>query len=211
MEGDGVAKYVDIFKQWLAGWRAGSPKQPPARQQAGLTGKETGRNLLVLGLIGALILLFGRFQQDDVPTGGTIKEPTATSPATSTQQSSAAELALVLSQIAGAGRVDVYITMENGPQQEIAEETSVERTLGTGSANDDVITTRETRRPVTISDDAARTERPILLQQREPQVRGVVVVADGAADVEIRRRLTQAVETALGVSAHRVSVYARSR
>ncbi len=199
-----MSKFLDTWQRW---WKGGREAAEPAAEGEGkgLLGKDTGRNLAILAVLGAVLLLLGRggSPEETAPTSGKAQAPAAAPSAVAGVAADTAvhdELARVLTMIAGAGRVDVYITFDNGPEQVIAEEVTVEKSNG-----------RESRRPVTVRDDAARSERPIVLQQREPQVRGVVVVADGAADPEIRRTLAEAAATALGVPAYRISVFPRSR
>ncbi len=42
--------------------------------------------------------------------------------------------------------------------------------------------------------------------ERQPTVRGVIVVAQGAADISVRMKLQSAVQAVLGVEASRVEV-----
>ncbi|HHW10984.1 MAG TPA: hypothetical protein GXX29_13550, partial [Firmicutes bacterium] len=122
----------------------------------------------------------------------------------------AGELERLLSQVAGAGRVEVYITMESGPRQVLAEEVTTEKSTGTGNgANGTGSLLRESRRPLTVRDEAARSEKPVVLVQIEPEIRGVLVLADGAGDAALRYTLAKAVATILGVDIHKVSVLSR--
>lgn len=49
-----------------------------------------------------------------------------------------------------------------------------------------------------------------MLREIKPQVRGVIVVAEGAEDIEVKMRLYDAVKTVLQVSGDRVQVYAKN-
>ena len=46
----------------------------------------------------------------------------------------------------------------------------------------------------------------VVLMERQPTVRGVIVVAQGAADISVRMKLQSAVQAVLGVEASRVEV-----
>ena len=47
----------------------------------------------------------------------------------------------------------------------------------------------------------------IVLKEIKPEVKGVIVVAEGAENIEVKEKLYQAVKTALGISGNRVEVY----
>lgn len=49
-------------------------------------------------------------------------------------------------------------------------------------------------------------ESPIVLQEKKPEIRGVLVVAKGANNVQIKQTIIEAVTRALGVPSHRVAV-----
>jgi stage III sporulation protein AG len=50
-----------------------------------------------------------------------------------------------------------------------------------------------------------------VLTEIEPTVRGVIVIAEGAADVSVRVKLSNAVMTVLGISADRIEVFEMKR
>lgn len=70
-------------------------------------------------------------------------------------------------------------------------------------------TRTESSRPATISGSGG-TET-IVLTEIEPTVRGVIVIAEGAADVSVRVKLSNAVMTVLGISADRIEVFEMKR
>ena len=47
----------------------------------------------------------------------------------------------------------------------------------------------------------------IVLTEIEPTIRGVIVIAEGAADVSVRLKLQNAVITVLGITAERIDVF----
>lgn len=50
------------------------------------------------------------------------------------------------------------------------------------------------------------SDKPIILAEHRPVIAGVLVVAEGARDPSIKLRIGKAVEIAVGVPAHRVTV-----
>lgn len=112
-----------------------------------------------------------------------------------------ARLMKTLSCIRGAGSVQVMITYDTGP--EIVPATRRDVQVSTGGASSE--SRAESQEPVTVyqnGEDAA-----IVLTERMPTVRGVIVVAEGAADISVKLKLQSAVQAALGVEAARVEVF----
>ena len=66
----------------------------------------------------------------------------------------------------------------------------------------------ETSQPATRSGEEG--SEPIVLYEKEPEIRGVIVVAEGAADVAVRLDLQRAVCAVLDVPISAVEVFERS-
>lgn len=114
----------------------------------------------------------------------------------------------ILGSIRGAGRVRVMITYDTSSRLVPAMSTDVQSgtTENTSGESQSVSETRtESSRPATISGSGG-TET-IVLTEIEPTVRGVIVTAEGAADVSVRLKLSNAVMTVLGISADRIEVF----
>lgn len=88
----------------------------------------------------------------------------------------------ILSQIAGAGGVHVMVVMENDGVRAAAQDGT--RTLMQGNA-------------------------PFVTEEKAPEVRGVLVVAEGAASARVREALSEAVSALLGIDIHKIKVYER--
>ena len=50
---------------------------------------------------------------------------------------------------------------------------------------------------------------PMVINQSNPTVKGVIVTADGADDIKIKRQLTEAVSAVLKVEPHKICIYKR--
>ena len=114
----------------------------------------------------------------------------------------------ILSQIEGAGEVDVMITYESSEEIQPAfitntttEETKEvdqqggERTVTTSSENKTMIT--------------SSSNEPIVIKTNQPKINGVIVVATGAKDLTVKETLYSAVQTALQVQGHQVEIYTK--
>ena len=114
----------------------------------------------------------------------------------------------ILSQIEGAGEVDVMITYESSEEIQPAFNTNTtteetkevdqqggERTVTTSSENKTMIT--------------SSANDPIVIKTNQPKINGVIVVATGAKDLNVKETLYSAVQTALQVQGHQVEIYTK--
>lgn len=114
----------------------------------------------------------------------------------------------VLSQIQGAGQVSVMITYESGPEIVAAYESSETNntTEEKGEAGISKTTKqRETnKKPAELQNQGSTS--PMILKEKQPEIRGVIVVAQGANDIKVKMELTTAVKTVLNIPVHKVKV-----
>lgn len=112
------------------------------------------------------------------------------------------ELTRILDQMLGAKDTQVFLTLEGGRKLEIAYATTEEARSSADGGSE----RRFTSTPVTLRDDGARKEVPLILEQLEPKVRGVLVVVNRTFDSSLRFQLAQAVATVLQVPMYRIEV-----
>lgn len=129
---------------------------------------------------------------------------TAASAGTDTQADLEARLEQILSQVDGAGRVQVMVTYETGPEIVPAVKTDTQNSSSDSSSGQNTTSTTQDSEPVTVQGKDG-TE-PMVLVQKEPVVLGVLVVAEGASDLEVNLRLAQAVQVALQIAPDRIEV-----
>jgi len=129
------------------------------------------------------------------------------------QKSLQTDLERILSQVAGAGRVSVNVTLDGGPSYLYGEnETVTEKKTDEKDRNGGTRLIDEVSRVVqmVILHQGSGGDKPVVVQVKRPQVTGVLVVADGAADSRVRARLIEAVSTLLDLPTYRVVVVPRS-
>lgn len=106
------------------------------------------------------------------------------------------ELAQILSQIQGVGKVQVLLTVKAG-------ESTIYQT-------DEDITTSETgssiRKETVIITDSDRDQQPLVVQTLPPQYLGAVIVCQGAENASVRLAVVEAVCKATGLGADKISV-----
>ncbi len=117
------------------------------------------------------------------------------------------KLVTILSKLNGVGKVSVMVTLENSIEKITAANTT--KTTENTVENDSEGGTREVHREDITTQVVTRGNDGSLLVVKEikPTVQGVIVVAEGANDPEIKEMLYDAVKTVLGIKGNKVQVY----
>lgn len=115
-----------------------------------------------------------------------------------------ADMVRILSQIKGAGTVDVAITVSGSSRSEYAYNSNNSQKDVDETGDSPSQSTETTVSQTLASDDSG----PVLVEETRPQVRGIVVVAQGASDPYVRRQLFLAVEGLFDLPANRIVIVA---
>lgn len=115
-----------------------------------------------------------------------------------------AELVKVLSQIDGAGEVDIIITYTGTSEKVIANTKSTHTSTSGGSVSTSTSTVTET--PIVINSNGA--SKLYVIKELMPDIKGVVVVAEGAKNAKVRLELMRAVQTILDINANSIEIFA---
>ncbi|WP_066637587.1 stage III sporulation protein AG [Desulfolucanica intricata] len=176
--------------------------------------------LLGIAAFGVLLMLVGSFGSDskseqESQANQLIKEQTSdsglteSSGMTKTETELADKVRQLLSQIQGAGEVEVSVHLATSSQSQYAvntvtgQKTTEEKDQGGGTR---ILTeTTENGQLVLIRGDNG-SEVPVVAKESAPEIAGVLVVAQGAGDPQIKARLFEATRVALGVEAHKIMV-----
>ncbi len=187
--------------------------------------KKLIENTAIIIIIGVIIIIAGStiFSKKSVdpeisPTetepqvaGMTAHDTALPAPASDALESRLKEL---LNQVQGVGKVDVMITYattsENVPAYDIKKSVgnTEEKDSEGGTRN---VSEEEFESALTYEDSRSGGKSPVILKQLEPQVKGVLVVAEGADCVEVRDRIINAVAVVLDVPVHKVQVAQRKK
>ncbi len=119
-----------------------------------------------------------------------------------------ARLEDILSTVRGAGRVRVLVTYATAGERVAATVSTLDESVSESSGGATATRSeqsREMRQPATVSTDGGQS--PIILVEKEPEIRGVIVVAEGAADPSVRLSLQRAVQAVTGVSLSSIEVF----
>ncbi len=136
-----------------------------------------------------------------------------TSNSTPKEKSLEEKLETILSLIEGAGKVDVLITYANGVEQVPMYNTKQNTT--TTQEEDNAGGTRKTeeisQEQNIIFSENGNVKTPVMKQTINPEIIGVIVVADGAGNMNVKENLIHAVEASLNIPTHRIQVFARKK
>lgn len=168
--------------------------------------------LIWLGLLGILLLLSGGIL-DNLSTKSKVEVPmeVVKSPLPSNntyEEVLEGKLSLILAKVKGAGTVAVHITLENSSTQEHAKNMIKEsKVIQEKDTSGGIRTTTETKESEQILMSKENgIDRPVLVQEIKPLIKGVLVLAEGASDSIVKANLTKAVEAGLGVPPYRITV-----
>jgi len=173
--------------------------------------------LVALVALGVFALMLGRNipAPADIIDYVTEKPPAATQPTyhvtTTFEQERALEARLeaFFSLVEGAGKVRVMISPLTGRETIFAVD--VNKSESSSTEQDAQGGTRETRQyqsqeKTVMITDRQGTSNPLVLREVEPQIRGIVIIAEGGNSPVVRDALTRAARAVLGLDAHMIQV-----
>lgn len=113
-----------------------------------------------------------------------------------------------LSQMAGAGKVKVVISMKSSEEKVVEKDQPVTRSntsetdSGGGTRN---INNLETGESTVYSSEGTDSE-PYVVKVIQPEVEGVIVLAEGAGTGNVSKNISEAIQVLFGIDAHKIKV-----
>lgn len=101
-----------------------------------------------------------------------------------------------LSKVAGAGKVQVVLTLKNGGRKVLATDVSTSSDSGTY---------QQDRTTVVVSQGSSQ-QAPVELQQIYPQFQGALIICPGGDDAAVRLKLAEAVSALTGLGTDKISI-----
>lgn len=148
--------------------------------------------VLIIIVIGIVLLLWPTSERER----NAVTDGSGTVPETFDLEALEEKLSRTLSQVEGAGKVTVTLTVKSGMEQVLASD----RTTSVSERGSSV--EEET---VLISTGSGQQDT-VLLKQKYPTFQGALIVCEGGDNVELRLLLTQAVSALTGLGADRITV-----
>ena len=187
-----------MLEEWIRGIR------PNATEEGISSRNKWSRYLLVILVgVGILALIW--------PTGknqpAQVTEKSASSSVDQSREKISQELEDILSQVEGAGQVSVSLSLTSDGLKNYASNTKND--VRETSEQDRNGGNRKIREENTSSEVAVSGGSALLVEEKAPQIQGVLVVAEGAADAEVKEELSDATAALLNLSPHQVRVLPR--
>jgi len=177
-------------------------------------------NLIILLCVGITFLIAAKFFSD---ISGPIKnndEPSSTNIVQQTNSESINkinyvkelenQLSNILGKINDAGKVSVMITLKSSSEvvpakdETISDKVTNEKDTDGGTR---VINESNTNDKVVFQNEQGGNSKPLIVKELNPEIKGVIIVAEGAKNSHVKLQISQAVQTVLDIPAFRVTVY----
>lgn len=175
------------------------------------------KNKFMLWIMGAVgvVLLFNPFdwfrggEQTAVPSAPqSVSVNTESTTMSQYEQAYEKRLTEILDTVRGVNDVQVMVNIDSTEEIQYAIDSTSNKQTTSENAKDGGT------RTLTQFDESGKlvmlkkngTDQPVVVKTIKPRVRGVVVVAKGAEDVKIQALITDAVQRALEVPPHKISI-----
>lgn len=170
------------------------------------------RNLLILLLVGAILLivssiLFEGKDKKDPYSNRSLPENETEFTTEDYSEVLEKKLEQILSEIKGVGNVKVMVTLEDTAEKIPATNTTknqeTSREEDSQGGNREILREDSSAQIVTKGGEGTL----IVLKELKPEVKGVIVVAEGAENLEVQEKLYHAVKTVLAIPGNKVEIY----
>ncbi len=165
--------------------------------------------LVLIFVLGIFLFSTSSFIKKQAIASEEVKETSAVETASTSystyEEKLTVELEDILSQVAGAGQVKCMITFANTTETVYAtdyeedkssvverDSESGERTTTTGNKDEKLV--------------FVGNDEPVVVKELLPKVEGIVIVAQGGENVNIRKQFTEVATALLDVDAHKVQI-----
>lgn len=169
--------------------------------------------LVGLAALGAMLMILsgtGAAKDNTTQPAVTPKQSVVGNPQGDTVKEMEDNLQSILSQVAGAGRVEVEIHLADSGQTNYATNVTTDKKASTekdsgGTTN---VTTDDSESDQLVLNQSGgdATGAPVVSQKKAPRVDGVLIIAEGATNPEVRESLSEAAAVALHVAPYQVLV-----
>lgn len=171
-----------------------------------LFSRDKNQIIVVIGLIGLILISASSFlkkpaKKQNLPAQNQTME--------SRKEKLEQNLENIISSIEGAGKSKVLITFENSAETVYAAEERKNKEASEDKSEDKITRKKETddceKKYITIKDSEG-TEHALAVKEIEPKVKGVIVICPGGDNPVVKKRIIEAVTTALNIISKHVCV-----
>ena len=151
-----------------------------------------------LGLVvvcGVLLLFLSYSGEDENPDTEPVNSQETVSENGSLEEYKRAreeELKELLQKVDGVGKAEVMITLKASN-----EKVTLKDNTNKGEANEE---------KTVLVGNSDRDSSPYIIQEKEPQIEGIVIVCQGGYDSVIKREITDAVSALFSIESHKIKI-----
>ena len=158
--------------------------------------KKSGKLVIALAgvILGVLLLLIGNRAREEGSTAAAPPVTTETKSAETYREELEARMEAICAQVAGAGVVDVIVTLDGGYEYVYASD----KKLTSGGESVSYVTV-----------GSGDNESLVYISERAPGIVGIGVVCSGGMDASVRREITGLLSAAFGVGSNKIYVTGR--
>lgn len=115
------------------------------------------------------------------------------------------QLEMILQEMDGVGQVQAWVTLESGEEKVLYQEknSKTSKLEEADSVGGTRVEESQNVEKTTVVDSGGN---PYIIKTIQPKVEGVLVLAEGADDSEIKKNIMEAVEVLFGIDVHRIKV-----
>lgn len=151
--------------------------------------------LLILVLLGLLLAVIAvpveeRQEQAEAPKESAFSEDTV--PPADYESRMETKLEELLRSVEGVGEVKVMLTFKGSGEKRVEKDLSV--------------LTEESREETVYEEHGSSERTPYVTSETNPEVAGVLVIAEGGGDSRIRQEILEAAQALFGIDAHKIKI-----
>ncbi|MBO5725871.1 MAG: hypothetical protein J6S00_02265 [Clostridia bacterium] len=162
---------------------------------------KNGKLIFILGICGILLIFISSF----FSSGDNDKKKTDTAFNIELyKQTLEQNTKDIVKSISGAKKVSVMITLDTGITDNYADETKFNKSDRQSSDTTELDTDSENK--YIIITDADGNEKPLIINEQLPTVRGVAVIYSGNGSAYVKEQIEEALAATLGVTVKRIYI-----
>lgn len=167
--------------------------------------------LIAIGIVGLLLILISSFDftGEEKQTKGQPTVAVSTDASTQYTESVEKKLETIISDMLGKTSVKVMVTLESGKEYVYADEIKTDADITRDQSALKTQQSDKNQKSYIVIKDADGNEKPLVITEKMPTVRGVVVVCEGGETPEVASAVRLAVKSALNVGEDKICVIGR--
>lgn len=168
--------------------------------------KNVLEKMIILLVIGVVFMIIGDFS---ISENNDDKKVICEENVETSSNSIERDVEKILSKIDGAGEVKVMITYKTS--KEVIHQLEKKETINDTKEEDGKITKQREFSDSVVFEDGNGRKKAVIKKEIEPIIKGVVVVAKGAIDDNVKRDLQMATKVLMDIPIHKISVFAMEK